>query len=503
MYRQLPEDCLFGTTPSSVPRTGAARISRAIRPQRLRIFGFTGVELPIARPNHAGPYHCAVAGASSANSCPAQAPAGPRVPTLVHMVFVNMFFNQFVRWGHKRYGSAFSTRFVSPGQGSEPLVMLSKADDLRQVLSGSGSTFRAGENNSHLGGVVGTSSVLVLDGAEHARMRKLLTPSFIGGSLRGYESMMSDIAEAAVDLWPTNIDFSVIEKTQELTLDIIIRVVFGVQDSERAETLKPPIKTVLNVTAGAVLSVYYPALRRLGLGRDFHRARNELECFLAAEVAACRANPENERREDVCSRLARTVVDGEHLSDTEAVDQLITLLLAGHETTSTALAWCLHELARQPEVQARAQQAADEDDLAYLTAVLQEAMRVHPPVTGIGRKLGERTTIGGHRLEAGTRVAFAGTIVHNDAEHHCNPHQFSPERFLTEKPPAGDVYFPFGGGIRRCIGASFALAEGSRVLLAVLKRFQIASGTSPEREVTKFVTITAPARGGRVRLSLR
>lgn len=436
------------------------------------------------------------------SKCPAGYPPGPRLPAILQTALLGFFFNTVARWGHDRYGTAFTARFIPPGHAADPLVMSSDSQDLRQVLTGPASTFLAGENNSMLESVVGASSVLLLDGSKHTRMRKLMTPAFIGQSLRDYETQMTTIAESVVQRWPIGQEFSVIERTQELTLDIIIRVIFGVEDPTHIAALKPAIKTLLGVTPGGVLSVYYPGTRKLGFGRRFHRARAGLENFLSQKVTRCRENP-TDKPTDVCSRLVHTVVDGERLSDAEVVDQLLTLLVAGHETTATALAWVLHDLARQPEVQERAGQAADEGNLAYLRAILLEGMRIHPPVTGIGRKLAEPVVVGDKALQAGSRIVFAGTIMHNDPKYHDFPHRFSPERFLGDAPPAGDVYFPFGGGVRRCIGASFALEEGSRLLSAVLRRYQVTANRKPESEVTKFMTITAPSKGGRIYLHPR
>lgn len=436
------------------------------------------------------------------SKCPTSYPPGPRLPPIFQTVLLGFFFNSVARWGHDRYGSAFTAFFAPPGDVPRPMVMSSDREDLRQVFSGPASIFLAGENNSTLKSIVGASSVLLLDGPQHTRIRKLIAPAFIGQSLRDYETEMAAIAESTVQHWPIGQEFSAIERTQELTLDIIIRVIFGIEDQKHVATIKPAIKTLLSATPGAVLSIYYPKARKLGFGRPFHQARIDLENYLTVKVSQCRANP-TVKPVDVCSRLVHTAVEGERLSDTEVVDQLLTLLVAGHETTATALAWALHDLARQPEIQERARQAADEGDLDYLTATLLEVMRIHPPVTGIGRQLAEPVAVGKNYLHAGTRIAFAETVMHNDPKYHACPHKFSPDRFIGDTPPPGDVYFPFGGGVRRCIGASFALAEGSRVLSAVLRRYRVTANLKPEKETTKFLTITAPSKGGQIRLNPR
>ncbi|SDC52252.1 cytochrome P450 [Actinokineospora iranica] len=416
-------------------------------------------------------------------------PDGPRLPRVVQTVlFMRSRHKVVPRW-LRRYGDPFTVRLAA----GRTLVLLSKPEDIREVFAGPASVFHAGRGNAVLAPVMGEHSVLILDGDEHLRSRKRLMPAFNGAALRGYAGMMDELAVDAAEKWPTGTPFAVRGPMNALTLEIILRVVFGMADGERLAKLRPLIAKVTDIGVVSVLGWSYPRLNR------FWPWKRDLENLLAAdellyaEIRDRRAHPDLAERNDVLSRLLTADPDA---SDVELRDHMMTLLLAGHETTATALAWSFHELARHPEILRKAQEAADTGDDDYLQAVAKEAMRLRPVIYGVARKLTEPTVIAGRLLPKGIVVTPSIGLVHQDADHHPAPGEFRPERFVGAQPEAG-TWIPFGGGVRRCLGAGFSLQEAAAVLKAVLVRYDLEPVGPPEPEKTRNITLI-PAHGARI-----
>jgi cytochrome P450 len=346
--------------------------------------------------------------------------------------------------------------------------------------------------------------VLLLDESEHLRIRQLLMPAFHGAALRGYEQLVTYLAQAEVEQWQPGRPFAIHPRMQALTLEIILQVVFGVTDEQRLHQLRPVVGKAVDIGPIAMLGWFYPRLRGFWPWRRFAEIQEMLDGLLYAEIADRRAATDLAERTDVLSMLLRVPdADGSAgLTDPELRDNLITLLLAGHETTATALAWAFHDLARHPAIQQRAQQAADIGDNGYLEAVIKEAMRLHPVIYEVARRVTEPVRIGGHLIAAGSTVMPGIGLVQSDAQHHKAPAAFEPGRFIAGQPTS-NTWIPFGGGVRRCLGAGFSVMEATAVLREVLTRFDI----QPERDraeqpIARNVTL-APARGSRVVLSRR
>jgi cytochrome P450 len=264
------------------------------------------------------------------------------------------------------------------------------------------------------------------------------------------------------------------------------------------------VERVINISPLVMLGWFYPRLRTFWPWRRFFQIQRDLDRLLYSEIAERRAAPDLGSRPDVLSQLLRiSVADSEAgLTDAELRDNLITLLLAGHETTATALAWACHELARNPDVQRRAQRAADEGDEEYLEAVAKEAMRLHPVVYEVARRVTEPIELGGYRVPAGATVVPGIGLVQSDPQLHRTPARFDPNRFLGE-PPAANSWIPFGGGVRRCLGAGFSLVEATLVLGELLRRFEL-TPVRPAAEPARPRNITlAPGQGATVRLTAR
>jgi hypothetical protein len=317
---------------------------------------------------------------------------------------------------------------------------------------------------------------------------------------------MRELALADVERWPIGRPFAVHDRMQAITLEAILRLVIGVRDPDRAERLRRALPAVLGVSLMALfaesgnprLFATRPAQRLL----PWLRARHAVNALLDEEIAAHRADPGD--RDDVLAMLMATQDEqGDALTDEEVRDQLLTLLVAGHETSATALAWCFERLVRHPDVLARLrEELAGGDGDAYLGAVVDETLRVRPVVDQVTRKLAEPLTLGGHALPAGTLVGASILGVQRSAVF-PEPDRFRPERFLDGDVPSY-AHIPFGGGARRCIGASFALMEMKVVLRAVLERVELATTTArPERAVRHRRFTVTPSRGGRITVLAR
>ena len=374
-------------------------------------------------------------------------------------------------------------------------------EHIKQLFTADRDIVHAGEANARVLARVVPSGLIVLDGDRHLRMRRLLSPPFHGEAVRSYAALIDEVADAAIDSWPLGEEFALLPRFQAITLEVIIRAVIGASDPARLGRLRQ----VLGRVAGAgVLTLLaearYPKLAdgRLGGRLPWLRARGEADELLYEEIAAARADPA--ARDDVLALLLQSRdVEGNGLSDAELRDQLMTLLIAGHETTATVLAWCFERLLRNPE--ALAWLLEDPDD-GHLEATINETLRLRAPVDGASRLLTEPLEIGGYLLPAGTTV-IASIMGAGLSEQYEDPEAFKPWRFL-EQPPSTYSLIAFGGGPRRCLGASFAMLEMKLVLRAVLQRLELRPvGTKPERAVRTRRITAFPSKGTRVLASPR
>jgi cytochrome P450 len=424
-------------------------------------------------------------------------PPGPRLPVAAQTVLFGKYRHRFLPAMRRRYGDAFTLR-IAPH--SRRLVMLSRPEDIRTVFTGQPATFHAGEGNGLLAPVMGIHSVLLLDESEHMRVRQLLMPAFNGAALRGYQDLVTEITRNEVARWPRGKSFRLHDRMSALTLEVILQVVFGVTDERRLADLRPVVSKVVTISPIVMIGWFYPRLQRIWPWRTFADVQHGFDRLLYAQIAE-RRRADLTERSDVLSRLMK-VPHESGLTDAELRDNLVTLLLAGHETTATALAWAIHELARRPDLLRHAQQAADEGDEAYLEAVAKESLRLRPVIYEVARRLTAPVEVAGYRLPAGVTVMPAIGLVQSDAEHFPAPDEFDPSRFMGTQPVA-NTWIPFGGGVRRCLGAGFSLMEATAILREVLRTYDI----EPDRnraEPAKGRNITlAPARGTRVRVRPR
>jgi cytochrome P450 family 135 len=417
------------------------------------------------------------------------APApGPRLPSLVQSAIFAARPVQFLDACRRRYGDVFALRIVPFGR----LTYLASPEACGEVFTGDAAVFRAGEANRFMRPVLGARSLLLLDEAEHLATRKAMLPPFHGEAVKRYATVMADIAAAEIERWPEGEPFAVRPSMQRITLEVILRTVFGIEDAARLERLRDLLTQLMEQEPAYLWFEWM----RVDLGGyspygHFLRLRDRADAILFDEIARRRSDPATGERVDVLSLLTRT-----DLPDGALRDELMTLLLAGHETTATALAWACERLARHPDALARAR----EDD-AYLEAAVKEILRVRPVVLDVARAVGAPATVAGYDVPQGTMVVPGITPVQRNEAAWPDPERFDPGRFLDGSPPPY-AWIPFGGGVRRCLGAAFAQLELKVVLRTVLERAQLAAppGTRPEAQRLRHVTLV-PARGGEVVVS--
>jgi cytochrome P450 len=398
-----------------------------------------------------------------------------------------------------RYGDIFTLKIAYEGTW----VMLADPEAVKQVFTGDPSVYHAGEGNQILETFLGRNSILVLDEKPHMSQRKLLLPPFHGERMQGYEATMSEIAAREIESWPLGTPYELRPRMQAITLDIILRTVFGIREAEKLAELRDALRDFLDLTTNPrlllpVLLVGPSRVRRLG---PFRRRIERVDRLIYREIAERRRAGNLGERDDILSMLVgASHEDGSPMSDEEMRDELLTLLVAGHETTATSLAWAVERLSRHPDKLDRLRNEVEAGSEEYLTATIQETLRLRPVISIVIRRLTEPVEIGGHELPAGVSVTPSIYLVHRNPEIYPEPDRFLPERFLGN-PPGTYTWIPFGGGVRRCLGASFAQFEMAVVLKELVKRHQIhPADPKPERVFRRAITET-PRHNARVVLS--
>jgi cytochrome P450 len=431
---------------------------------------------------------------------PPALPAGPPLPVLLQTI---------LNWGHfgehwraacqRRYGDVFKVEDAVDG----PTVYVADPAILKEVFTGSPAVFHAGAGNRVLEPVLGKRSVLLTDEQEHLWRRKLMLPMFHGDAVRAYADTVLAVTEESIDAWPLGRRFALHPRMRALTFEVILRAVIGVREPERLEQFRIAMPALAEVGDVEMWMWLWPALSRVGPWRRYARRQRTADALLRDEIRARRADGATRERRDILSLLiAARTDDGEPLDEDDLRDQLVTLLLAGHETTATGLAWAFECLLRNPPVLARAVEAAHNDDDAYLDAVVNETLRLRPVIPAVARKLAQPARVGGHDLPAGIVVSPAISLIHHDERVYESPQTFDPERFLTERPPSYG-WIPFGGGTRRCLGAAFAQLEMRLVLRSVLRRAVLRPARRrPDAVRPRHITLV-PSRGVQVVLEAR
>jgi cytochrome P450 len=420
-------------------------------------------------------------------------PPGPRLHPLLQTAGFMVRGARFLEAMHRRYGDAVTMRTIF----DEKFVMVFDPALVRDVFQGPAEALHAGEANALLGPILGHRSVLLLDDDEHLRHRRLMLPAFHGRQLHAHADTMRGAADAEIDGWPVGEPFRMLETMQSLTLRIILRAVFGYEPGAAQTELRRRLRAMIDPLAQRRALMMVQALVQ---GRGNRRAARAFEArkaavdeIIYAEIARRRAEPDLAERDDVFSALLLARDEsGDGLSDEEVRDELLTLLLAGHETTATGLAWTFDLLLHDARVGAR----AAERETAYLDAIVKEALRLRPVIAGVGRVVRrEPFALNGYEVPVGIEINPSIRTIHRRADLFPEPERFVPERFLSADAPDTYTWVPFGGGTRRCLGASFALMEMRIVLSRVLERCAL-SAVDAEPATAQFRMITLAPKGG-------
>lgn len=426
-------------------------------------------------------------------------PAGPPLPALLQGVLLFKYPVPFLQRCRRRYGRCFTV--TAPPLGRTMYVW--QPEDVRTIFRGSLEVFRVRQVRKAHALVMGPNSLLLQDGEQHIRDRKLLSPYFHGQHLQRIRQLVDEVVERELERWPLGRPFAIRPYLHEMTLEIILRLILGSEMYEGiGQRLRKGLADLVSINPALVLTV--TALRRdLGprspWGR-FVRVRRAVNDLIGEAIRTARATQPHDG--GVLTSLIQGQAAGNGLNDAEIHDEMMTLLLAGEETTASALAWAFERLTHNPEVLARLVRSLDGDEDDYLKAVITETLRARPLVAVTPRWLGVEAEVAGRRLPAGTVVCISQLLAHWNPERYPQPERFAPERFFDADPDPV-AFLPFGGGARRCLGASLAQLEMTTVLREALRRFAVrAARREPERITMHHVTFS-PSRGAEVVLESR
>lgn len=419
-------------------------------------------------------------------------PPGPRMPVSLQSAGFMMRNQPFLRRAKAKYGSMFTINVV----GFPPMVFVSDPELIKQTMTADPKVLHAG-TGSPLGPVLGANSLLAIDEDLHLRQRRILLPPFHGERMSAYADAIADIADAEFDTWQTGVPMRTLESMQKITLRAILCTIFGAHD----ESLRKLEESIPRTVDYATKILLFRFLQKNTNPRSpwgkFLVMRQEIDDELDKLIAEAKSDANLTERTDVLALLVQaTHEDGTPMSDEEIRDQLMTMMIAGHETTASSLSWAIERLSRHPDVLAKLTDAVRTGDRSYVDAVFDETLRVRPTVVFAARSVqGESYELGDYVLPHDARIALPPGLTHNDPRLFENPGDYRPERFLEERP-SNYAYIPFGGGIRRCIGASFARMEFGVVIQRLFERFDL-QPTDAKFEPWDFRSVTfVPGRGG-------
>ncbi len=435
-------------------------------------------------------------------------PAGPQTSPFLQLLHWISRPLDFLESSARRYGDPFSACFGRP----HPLVFISDPAAIREIFTADPNQFDPGQGNRILQPLLGDNSLILLDGDRHQRQRQLLMPPFHGDRMRAYGQLICDITEQVISQWTVGKPFSVRASMQEITLRVILRAVFGLSEGPRYEKLRQLLGTMLDSISSRLSSslLFFQTLQKdLGAwspwGR-FLRQRQQVDQLIYAEIQARRAQPDPSRTDILSLLMTARDEAGQPMTDVELRDELMTLLLAGHETTASALTWAIYWVHSLPEVQAKLRSeletlgydlgsSASIARLPYLTAVCQETLRIYPvAMLAFPRTVKSPFQLMGYEYGPGSLLAPCIYLTHHQEDLYPEPKRFRPERFLERQFSAYE-YLPFGGGDRRCIGLAFAQFEMKLVLATVLSRYQLTLVQNhPVRPIRRGITL-APSGG--------
>jgi cytochrome P450 len=430
-------------------------------------------------------------------------PPGPAYPSLIQALGFWSRPLPYLERCRNRYGKRFTLKFP----GSPPFVMLSEPDEIKQVFTAPPDVLHPGEGARILEPIVGTHSVILLDGDAHMEQRKLLLPAFHGERIERLQALVESVTEREVASWNEGA-VELHPRMQALTLEIILRAVFGLRPGAMLDEVRSRLAEMLRFGERFVSLLppppksLQPVLSRVGPFAAFMRTRFAVD-ELIFQLIAERRDEEAEGDDVLAMLLAARHEDGTPMSDEEVRDELLTMLVAGHETTATSLSWAFERLSRAPEIRARLTESLDDGDDTYLMATIYETLRCRPVLPNAAPRLVKQPIeVGGHTYPVGVCLVANSYLVQHDPDIYPDPYRFAPERWLDQKPGTY-TWIPFGGGRRRCLGASFAMLEMRAVLAGVMRSKTVGPvGGEPERARRRNITIR-PEHSGHVRVTER
>ena len=425
-------------------------------------------------------------------------PPGPRLPVALQTLAMVTRRRPFLERARRHYGTMFTVKV--PGLGKT--VVVSDPELIKQTFRAAPSVLHAG-TGSPLRVILGSNSLLGIDEDQHMQQRKLLLPPFKGQRLKRYESLIAEIAAQEIDSWPDEVEFATTQSMQRITLRAILQAVFGAEGA-RLHTLEELVPAWTKLATRLVLAPWLQ--RNLGSRSPWVRfgaLRIRIDAILDELIAAAQSDPELEERPDMLALMVQARhEDGSPMSNPEIRDQLLTMLVAGHETTANSLSWTVERLRRHPEILRRLVEETAAGGKALREATIREVQRTRPVILFAGRMAREPFELGGFRLPVGTRMLLAACLTHYDPNLFPHPERFDPDRFLDKLPDTYE-WIPFGGGIRRCIGATFAHMEMDVVLRVLLERVELLSTDEPDEPWAIRGIVLAAGQGGRAAVHRR
>ncbi len=430
------------------------------------------------------------------HAAPTPGPPAIRAPRVAQTLRYLLDPEGFFASAQRRYGDVFVTTVLG-----ERWVIVAHPNAVKEIFAHGPEDLNSGEPNQVLRPVLGTRNLLLLDGEEHLHRRRMVLPPFHGERMRAYEQAIRAAAIEQIDNWPLGEPVAVLPRMQALTFSVILKCVFGMEEGERVAELRRELQRLLSWVTDMRRVIVFFMLgpdRLMTLAR-FRRQVESVDRLVFAEIARRRQAKDLGEREDILSMLICASGErGEKLSDEELRDELVTLLIAGHETTATLIAWAAHELARDPASQERLAGGQE----GFADATITETLRLHPPVAAVARRLRKPLTLAGYELPTHTNLMPVSLLLHRRADVYPDPWAFKPERFLGVRPPAG-AFLPFGGSIRRCIGASFAQFEAKIVLEELTRRLRLAPASPRPERTGRRAIVLVPSKGAKVIASRR
>ena len=394
-----------------------------------------------------------------------------------------------LRESHKRYGDTFRLSIAYEGTW----IFLVNPEDVKRAFTGDPKLLHAGEANRILLPVVGPQSLLLLDEDKHLEHRRLMLPPFHGERMKRYGELMSKIASREIERWPRGQRYRLRPRMQAVTLEIILRAVFGVREGARLDALRTELRALLDMVTDPRRVIFLLVLGpdRIRNFGPFARELARVDALIHAEIEERRREDRTDREDILSLLLDARHEDGREMTGDELRDELVTLLVAGHETTATALAWAIERLVRHPEKLERLTAEVADGREEYLTAVIQETLRLRPVISLVNRTLKAPMEFGGYELPAGVKVAPCIYLVHRRPDIYPEPERFRPERFL-EQAPGTYTWIPFGGGVRRCLGGAFAQYEMQVVLRELVRRRHLGPARPGDEPVLRRAITETP-----------